>query len=158
MLLTWCQSSLRNVWDCQDTQPTASGRATGSQVQWEFFPHPGFLLKWWQALKWSCWSALNQNHEAVAPSYFDALGWGSLLMHTLFVWKVHFHWVFKPFHGDDGAYYPSIHTSIFWTASLALRVVGVLEPVLSSCCLWPQTGLHPGQFTSFVTGPPQRPN
>lgn len=38
-----------NVWDCQDTQQTPSGRATGSQVQWGFFPHSGFMLKWWQA-------------------------------------------------------------------------------------------------------------
>lgn len=32
--------------------------------------------------KWSCWSALNQNHEEVAPSYFYTLGWVSLLMHS----------------------------------------------------------------------------
>lgn len=153
ILLTWCHSSLRNVWDCQGTQLTPSGRATGSQVQWGFFPHSGFMLKWWQAFKRSRWSALNQNHEKVEPSYFYTLGWVSLLMHTLFMWKVHLHRVFKPFDGDDDAYYPSIHTSIFFTASLALRVVGILEPVLSSCCLWPQTGLHPGQFASFVEGP-----
>lgn len=89
--------------------------------------------------KWSCWSALNQNHEGVAPSYFYTLGSVSLLMHTLFMWKVHLHRVFKPFDGDDDAYYPSIHTSI--------------HTVLSSCCLWPQTGLHTGQFSSFVEGP-----
>lgn len=103
--------------------------------------------------KWSCWSALNQNHEGVAPSYFYTLGWVSLLMHTLFMWKVHLHRVFKPFDGDDDAYYPSIHTSIFFTACLALRLVGILEPVLSSCCLWPQTRLHPGKFASFLEGP-----
>lgn len=153
ILLTWCHSSLRNVWDCQGTQQTPSGRATGSKCSGDSFPILDLCLsddkpssdpaevpliktmrKWHHPIsthlaECPCWCTHSSCEKYICIEFLNHL----MVMMMLII-------------------HPFIHpfSLLFLLHSGSW---GILEPVLSSCCLWPQTGLHPGQFASFVEGP-----